>query len=89
MGTQLELNKSEQNEIGDSNGRTGKSIICFAIGQVVPQTYIGAKAKDLTDDPFIWEEVTEKTDNIFPDDVRANIDFEFFFPVITAKKIDP
>jgi len=72
-------------EIGDSNGRTGKSIIGVAIGQVIPQTYIGAKSKDLTDDPFIWEEVTEKTDNIFLDDVRANIDFEFFFPVITGK----
>jgi DNA primase len=72
-------------EIGDSNGRTGKSIIGVAIGEVIPQTYIGAKSKDLTDDPFIWEEVSEKTDNIFLDDVRANIDFEFFFPVITGK----
>jgi hypothetical protein len=72
-------------EVGDSNGRTGKSILGVAIGQVIPQTYIGAKAKDLTDDPFIWEEVTEKIDNIFLDDVRANIDFEFFFPVITGK----
>ncbi len=72
-------------EIGDSNGRTGKSIFGFAIGKAIPQTYIGAKSKDLTDDPFIWEEVSEKTDNIFLDDVRANIDFEFFFPVITGK----
>jgi hypothetical protein len=72
-------------EVGDSNGRTGKSILGIAIGQVIPQTYIGAKSKDLTDDPFIWEEVTEKIDNIFLDDVRANIDFEFFFPIITGK----
>jgi len=72
-------------EVGDSNGRTGKSILGFAIGQVIPQCYIGAKSKDLTEDPFIWEEVSEKTDNIFLDDVRANVDFEFFFPVITGK----
>lgn len=72
-------------EIGDSNGRTGKSILGVALGEVIPQTYIGAKSKDLTDDPFIWEEVSEKTDNIFLDDVRANVDFEFFFPVITGK----
>lgn len=72
-------------EVGDSNGRSGKSILGFAIGQVIPQCYIGAKSKDLTDDPFIWEEVSEKTDNIFLDDVRANVDFEFFFPVITGK----
>ncbi len=72
-------------EVGESNGRTGKSIVGFAIGEVVPQVYIGAKLKDLEHDPFLFEEVTEKTDNIFLDDVRANIDFEFFFPIITGK----
>lgn len=72
-------------EVGESNGRTGKSIVGTAIGKVIPQAYIGAKSKDLTSDPFIWEEVTEKTENIFLDDVRANIDFEFFFPVITGQ----
>ena len=72
-------------EVGESNGRTGKSILGFAVGKVIPQAYIGAKAKDLENDPFLFEEVTEKTDNIFLDDVRANIDFEFFFPIITGK----
>ena len=72
-------------EVGESNGRTGKSLVGFAIGNVLPQCYIGAKSKDLDMDPFLFEEVTEKTDNIFLDDVRANIDFEFFFPVITGK----
>jgi hypothetical protein len=72
-------------EVGESNGRTGKSLMGFAIGQVIPQCYIGAKSKDLEHDPFLFEEVTEKTDNIFMDDVRANIDFEFFFPIITGK----
>lgn len=72
-------------EVGESNGRTGKSILGFALGHVIPQVYIGAKSKDLENDPFLWEEVTEKTDNIFLDDVRANIDFEFFFPIITGR----
>jgi hypothetical protein len=72
-------------EVGDSNGRTGKSIMGMAIGYVIPQIYIGAKSKDLEGDAFIFEEVSEKTDNIFLDDVRANIDFEFFFPIITGR----
>ena len=72
-------------EVGESNGRTGKSIIGFAVGNVIPQVYIGAKSKELENDLFIFEEVSEKTDNIFLDDVRANVDFEFFFPVITGK----
>lgn len=72
-------------EVGESNGRTGKSLFGFAVGKVIPQSYIGAKSKDLTSDQFIWEEVTEKIENVFLDDVRANLDFEFFFPVITGQ----
>ena len=72
-------------EVGDSNGRTGKSLLGIALGHVIPQVYIGAKAKDLEGDIFIFEEVSEKTDNIFLDDVRANLDFEFFFPLITGR----
>ena len=72
-------------EVGESNGRTGKSILGFAVGEVVPQCYIGGKSKELEDDKFLFEEVTEKTDSIFLDDVRANVDFEFLFPVITGK----
>lgn len=75
----------QMSEVGESNGRSGKSLLGYAVGNLIPQCYIGAKSKNLTDDPFIWEEVTEKTQNIFLDDVRANIDFEFFFPVITGK----
>ncbi len=52
---------------------------------MIPQVYIGGKSKDLTEDPFLFEEVTEKSKNIFIDDVRANVDFEFFFPVITGR----
>ena len=72
-------------EVGASNGGTGKSIFGDAIGKVIPQVSIGAKNKKLTEDPFIFEEVTEKTSNVFLDDVRANVDFEFFFPYITGK----
>ncbi|MHC1707404.1 MAG: CHC2 zinc finger domain-containing protein [Bacteroidales bacterium] len=72
-------------EVGDSNGRSGKSLLGIAIGKMIPQVYIGGKSKELTEDPFLFEEVTEKSKNIFIDDVRANIDFEFFFPVITGR----
>ena len=72
-------------EVGDSNGRTGKSLVGVAIGEVIPQVYISAKNKNLAEDPFLFEEVTEKHDNIFLDDARANFDFEHFFPAITGK----
>lgn len=72
-------------EIGASNGRSGKSIFGAAIEQIIPMTYIGAKNKKITEDPFLFEEVTEKTEVVFLDDVRANLDFEFFFPLISGK----
>lgn len=72
-------------EVGKSNGGSGKSIFGDAIAQVVPQVSIGGKNKKLTEDPFIFEEVTEKTNSVFLDDVRVNLDFEFLFPFITGK----
>ncbi|MFZ4414886.1 MAG: hypothetical protein ACOYOV_17500, partial [Bacteroidales bacterium] len=72
-------------EVGDSNGRTGKSLLGFAVAEVVPQVYISGKNKQLTEDQFLFEEVTKKHDNIFIDDTRANLDYEYFFPAITGK----
>lgn len=74
-----------QSEVGTSNGRSGKSLAGKAIEHVIPQHYIGAKGKNLTDDAFIFDGLNEKHRNLFLDDVRANIDFEFFFPMITGK----
>jgi hypothetical protein len=72
-------------EVGASNGRTGKSLIGAAIEQVIPQEYIDAKNKKITEDQFLFSDVSEKTMNIFLDDMRANIDFEHFFTLITGK----
>lgn len=72
-------------ETGSSNGRTGKSALGFAIEKIIPCTYVPGKSRHLTDDRFIFEEVNEKTCVIFIDDVRANIEFEFFFPFIGGK----
>ena len=72
-------------EVGASNGRSGKSLFGRAIEYVIPQVYIAAKNKKLTEDQFLFGEVTEKVKNVFLDDVRANVDFEFFFPLITGK----
>ncbi len=74
----------KMSEVGQSNGRTGKSILGTYIGKMVPQVYIGSKQKKLTEDPFLFEGVSEKTKSVFFDDVRANIDIEFFYPHITG-----
>ena len=71
-------------EVGASNGRSGKSLIGKAISHLIPQVTIDGKNKKLDDDNFRYHEVTEKTKNLFFDDVRANFDFESLFQVITG-----
>lgn len=75
----------KNSEVGASNGRSGKSLLGTAVGHVVPQVYIGGKSRGLTEDRFLFEEVTDETENVFFDDIRANIDFEYFFPNITGR----
>lgn len=72
-------------EVGASQGRTGKSLFGKALSRIMPTVYIGGKSKKLTEDQFLWEQVTEKTECVFFDDVRTNLDFEFFFPNITGQ----
>lgn len=76
---------NEESPVGESNGGTGKSIIGFGIEEIVQTVYIEGKSKKLTEDPHLFGNVDEKTDLIFLDDVRINVDFEFFYPVITGK----
>jgi DNA primase len=76
---------AKNSEVGESHGGSGKSLFGDAISKMVNTVVINGKNKKLTDDPFWAEEVTEKTDVVFIDDVRANVDFEFFFPCITGK----
>ena len=72
-------------EVGQSNGRSGKSLMGTALQEILPTTYIPGKQKDLTEDKFIFEEVNERTKIVWIDDVRVNLDFEFFFPMITGQ----
>jgi len=74
----------KQSEIGESNGRTGKSLIGDALTQVIPTLYISGKTKDIDGDTFLWTEMTDKTKLVFIDDVRVNFNIEFLFPCITG-----
>jgi DNA primase len=72
-------------EVGSSNGRTGKSLHGKAISKLIPQVYIDGKQKDIEGDKFLWHEVSEKTRNVFVDDIRAHFVFESMFAVITGQ----
>jgi len=74
----------KQSEVGISNGRSGKSLLGEAIRQVKPTVYINGKKADIDSDQFIWNEITEKTQIVFIDDVRPGFNFETQFANITG-----
>jgi DNA primase len=76
---------SKESDVGDSNGGTGKSLYGQALNQIISYVYLSGKSRKMTEDQFIWQNVTEQTKFIFIDDVRISFDFEFLYPVITGE----
>ena len=72
-----------ESEVGKSQGGTGKSIYSTMFENLLPTAIIDGKKPRLTEDPFIYENVTENTAIIVVDDARSDLDFEFFFSQIT------
>lgn len=74
----------KQSEVGQSNGRSGKSILGEALKQVQKTLYIDGKKKEIESDPFIWDGLDEKYSTVFLDDVRTNFSLEMLFANITG-----
>ena len=74
----------EMSDVGQSNGRTGKSLIGKALEYVVKQSTVdGRNTKN--DDDFMFTKVTPRTRNIFFDDVPVNFNFERLYVAITGE----
>lgn len=74
----------KMSEVGESNGRSGKSLLGELMRHVTTIAYINGKKRDILDDQFIWNDVTEKTRLVFIDDVLMGFNFEALFPCITG-----
>ena len=74
----------KQSEVGESNGRSGKSLIGELMRNVIPIAYIPGKSTEIFKDQFVWNDVQENTKLVFIDDVLQNFNFEFLFPNITG-----
>ena len=69
----------------DSNGRSGKSIyIGKPLEYLKNRVILKGRDPKLTDNQFIYDEVTEDTEVIFVDDAHYNLDYGFFFSEITG-----
>lgn len=76
-------------EVGQSNGRSGKSLIGEAVKYVRSQLFMNGKNFD-PGNQFVYAEVSKATRNIFIDDVKVNFNFEMIYPQITGSfKINP
>lgn len=74
----------KQSEVGESNGRSGKSLIGVLMKQIMPTAYINGKRRDILEDQFVWNDVIENTRLVFIDDVLMNFNFERLFPNLTG-----
>lgn len=76
----------ELSDVGQSNGRTGKSLIGKALSYMMEQSAIdGRNTKN--DDDFLFTRITPRTRNVFLDDVAVNFSFERFYMAITGNLI--
>ena len=74
----------KQSDVGDSNGRSGKSLVGELMRNVISTAYVGGKKPDIFNDQFVWNDVMENSKLVFIDDVLQNFNFEFLFPNITG-----
>lgn len=71
----------KESEIGDANGRTGKSLFALALSQICQQTTVDGKNFD---PKFMFSSVTPRTRTIFIDDVNPNFNFESLYSALTS-----
>jgi len=75
---------SVESEVGQSKGRTGKSIFVTQFEHIHRCEIIDGKKPRLTEDPHIYGSIDERHKVIMFDDCRIGLDFEFFFSQITS-----
>lgn len=70
-------------EVGDSNGRSGKSLIGLAVKQIISQATISGRKVD-SSDQFIFNDVKKTTRNVFIDDIKVNFNIGDLYSNITG-----
>jgi len=74
-------------QIGQSSGRSGKSLITQAATLARPSFYIGGKRKDITEKTeFIYDGFTRFHNIIEVDDLYEFADFNFFYTQVSGKR---
>jgi hypothetical protein len=69
---------------GESSGGSGKSFMIKFLESIRNILFLGGKNKKLTENQFLFQNVTESTDVIWVDDADQHFDFTFFYDKITG-----
>ncbi len=70
---------------GESHGGSGKSIAYKAVRYFMKYVTLEGRNPRLTDNPHIWENVTNHTDYILIDDANQYLKFDFFYSALTGE----
>jgi len=78
-------------DLGESHGGSGKSICYGFLNKILKRrVYLKGRDPKLTQNDFIYHEVSEDTDYILVDDATQYLNFDFFFSEITGSlKVNP
>jgi hypothetical protein len=74
-------------EEGESNGRSGKSFGYKALRHLMKSVTLSGRNPKLTDNPHLYDRVTEHTDYLLVDDADQYLNYKFFFDSITGELI--
>lgn len=74
-------------EEGESNGRSGKSAAYKALRPFMKSVTLSGRNPKLTDNPHLYDRVTEHTDYILVDDADQYLNYKFFFDSVTGELI--
>ena len=78
-------------DLGESHGGSGKSLCYSFLNKILKRrVYLKGRDPKLTQNDFIYHEVSEDTDYILIDDATQYLNFDFFFSEITGSlKVNP
>jgi len=68
----------------ESHGGSGKSLVYNCLRYFMKSVTLNGRNPKLTDNPHIYENVTEHTDYVFIDDADRYLKFQFFFKSLTG-----
>jgi hypothetical protein len=72
-------------EVGESNGRSGKSIYFEALFNLMKSDCIGGRNREVFENKHVFENITEHTDFILIDDAHQYLDLDFLIDKITGQ----